>query len=145
MIYHLKLCLYVTVFETPWYAQPNITLFALCPNLVPLLCTCRTDYTVHPCFSYSTDLRWWLLSSRQPIHIAKADDLLTDCSWSGCSPASCNIFLTCVSLKSLCQNLESQDSRRMWLFRITRSRQKISFFVHFHVWHLSAILSHLLT
>jgi len=148
MTYHLKLCLYMTVFETSWYAQPNITLFSLWLNPVSLLCVCRTGYTVHPCFSYSTHQSWRLLSSRRPICIDKPDNLLTDCSGHGCSPASCNIFLTCVSLKSLCENLESQDSRRMWLFRIMRSRrQKISFLVHFHVWRLIQevfpILSHL--
>ena len=89
-------------------------------NPVPLLRMCRTDYTVHPCFIYSTDLRWRLLSSRRPIRIAKADDQLTDFSGCGCGPASYNMFLTRASLKSLCENLESQDSRRMWLFRITR-------------------------
>ena len=57
-------------------------------------------------------------------------------------------LLTSVSLTSLCETVEPQDFRRMWLFGIVKSRRwKNSFFVHSHVRRLAekllAILSFL--
>jgi hypothetical protein len=62
---YLEMCLSVTVFETSWVAQPNITLFTLW--IQHFFCVQAWHTTQSILIAVIVGMCWWLLSSRQPI------------------------------------------------------------------------------
>jgi hypothetical protein len=56
---------------------------------------------------------WQLLSCMRPVPVTQAGCLPMGCSGLVCGPLSSTIFLTSVSLKSLCEILEQWDCRRI--------------------------------
>jgi hypothetical protein len=128
-VYYLELW-FVIGSETSLYTQPSITLLALWIRHLFFVQPWHTTQSLP--ISVVVRQCWRLLSSRQLILVAKAEGLPTICIVQGCGPASTIIFL--IILKPLCESLEHCDFRRIWLFRIVRSRRwRISCLINFQV------------
>lgn len=96
--------------------QSDIALSTLCLNSVPFLVMGITHCIGHP-FLVEVRQYWWLLLSRQPTLLTRANDLSTDCSWSGGIT-----FFTCVRCKFMCESIKSQFFRGIWLLRLVKLR-----------------------
>jgi len=94
--------------------QSDIVLSTSCLNSVPFLVMGITHCIGHP-FLIAVRQYWWLLLSRWPTLLTKANDLSTDCSWSGWSPAGCTTSFTCVRCDFLCESIKSHFFRGIWL------------------------------
>jgi hypothetical protein len=96
------------VFEMSWYNPALWFSHFVCIRhhfIVRAWCTAQSilSVVVGQC--------WWLLSSRWPILVAKADGLPMVFSGCGCGPTRSTIFFTIVGLKSLRETLEHRISR----------------------------------
>jgi len=123
--------------------QSDIALSTLCLNLVPFLVMGITHCISHP-FLVAVRQYWWLLLSRRPTLLTKANDLSTDCSWSGWSPTCCTTFFTCVRCKFLCDSIKSHFFRGIWLLRLVKLRDcNTCFYPLSRGWRSVFILFHL--
>jgi len=98
------MCLCVTVFETSWNAQPNITLFALWIQRLFFVRAWRTTQSI--LVAVIVGKCWWLLSSRQPIFLQK---LMAYFQFLGCMAAVQQVlaYLSQLSVWSLCETLRT--------------------------------------
>jgi hypothetical protein len=117
--------------------------FPHCLNSVPFLVMGMTHCIGHP-FLVAVRQYWWLLLSRWPTLLTKANDPFTDCSWSGWSPAGCTTFFTCVRCKFLYESIKSQFFRGNWLLRLAKLRDcNTCFYPLSRGWRSVFILFHL--